>query len=71
MDESLVLFKGRLQFCQYLPRKRAQFGLKIYKLFESGSGYTYTFRVYEGKDTQFALLNALLNAPLPSMWQVK
>ncbi|CAJ0940272.1 unnamed protein product [Ranitomeya imitator] len=52
IDESLVHFKGRLKFRQYLPSKRSRYGIKLYKLCESTSGYTHRFRVYEGKDTQ-------------------
>ncbi|CAJ0931569.1 unnamed protein product [Ranitomeya imitator] len=52
VDESLVHFKGRLRFHQYLPNKRARYGIILYKLCESTSGYTYSFRVYEGKDTR-------------------
>ncbi|XP_056419226.1 piggyBac transposable element-derived protein 4-like [Hyla sarda] len=51
VDESLVHFKGRLKFRQYLPNKRARYGIKLYKLCESISGYTLKFRVYEGKDS--------------------
>ncbi|XP_069819582.1 piggyBac transposable element-derived protein 4-like [Dendropsophus ebraccatus] len=51
IDESLVSFKGRVQFRQYLPSKRARYGIKLYKLCESTSGYTHRFRVYEGRDT--------------------
>ncbi|XP_056392685.1 piggyBac transposable element-derived protein 4-like [Hyla sarda] len=50
VDESLVHFKGRLRFRQYLPNKRARYGIKLYKLCESATGYTFRFRVYEGKD---------------------
>ena len=32
MDDSLVLFKGRLSFKQYINTKRARFGIKIYQL---------------------------------------
>ena len=32
MDESLVLFKGRLCFKQYISSKRARFGIKLYQL---------------------------------------
>ena len=32
MDESLVLFKGRLSFKQYVSSKRARFGIKLYQL---------------------------------------
>lgn len=52
IDESLVLFKGRLHFRQYIPSKRSRYGIKLYKLCESESGYTHKFRVYEGKDSK-------------------
>ena len=29
-DESLLLFKGRLSFKQYIPAKRSRFGIKTY-----------------------------------------
>ncbi|CAJ0961123.1 unnamed protein product, partial [Ranitomeya imitator] len=51
VDESLIHFKGRLQFRQYLPSKRARYGIKLYKICESTSGYTLSFRVYQGKDS--------------------
>lgn len=31
VDESLVLFKGRLKFKQYIKTKRARFGIKVYE----------------------------------------
>ena len=46
----MVLFKGRLLFKQYLPLKRARFGVKIFSTCESSTGYTLKFRVYAGKD---------------------
>jgi len=39
VDESLMLWKGQLGFRQYIPIKRARFGIKSYELCESGSGY--------------------------------
>ncbi|XP_063312604.1 piggyBac transposable element-derived protein 4-like [Pelobates fuscus] len=51
VDESLMNYKGRLGFKQYIPVKRSRYGIKLYKLCESASGYVYTFRVYEGKDS--------------------
>uniref|UniRef100_A0A803K9B9 PiggyBac transposable element-derived protein domain-containing protein n=1 Tax=Xenopus tropicalis TaxID=8364 RepID=A0A803K9B9_XENTR len=51
VDESLLLFKGRLKFCQYIPSKRSRYGIKFYKLCESSTGYTSYFMLYEGKDT--------------------
>uniref|UniRef100_UPI0016598E1C hypothetical protein n=1 Tax=Salmonella sp. S091_02751 TaxID=2665584 RepID=UPI0016598E1C len=32
IDESLVDLKGRVQFREYLPGKRARYGVKMYKL---------------------------------------
>jgi hypothetical protein len=51
VDESLLLWKGRLIFRQYIPLKRARFGIKIYSVCET-SGYMYRFRVYTGKEDQ-------------------
>ncbi|XP_072000375.1 vomeronasal type-2 receptor 26-like [Engystomops pustulosus] len=33
VDESLMSFKGRVKFRQYLPNKRARYGIKLYKLY--------------------------------------
>ncbi|XP_066948571.1 piggyBac transposable element-derived protein 4-like, partial [Macrobrachium rosenbergii] len=33
IDESLLLYKGRLGWVQYLPLKRARFGIKYFKLY--------------------------------------
>ncbi|KAJ1208182.1 hypothetical protein NDU88_003568 [Pleurodeles waltl] len=51
VEESLVLFKGRLVFRQYIPSKRAQYGIKMYMLSESSTAYVYNFRVYTGRDS--------------------
>ena len=48
VDESLMLFKGRLAMKQYIPMKRARFGLKLYELCESGSGYIWKAIVHTG-----------------------
>ena len=48
VDESLVLFKGRLHFKQFIHTKRACFGIKLYELCTS-SGITLDFLVYCGK----------------------
>lgn len=50
IDESLMKFKGRLSYIQFNPSKRARFGIKIYKLCESSSGYCMRFKIYVGKD---------------------
>lgn len=48
VDESLVLFKGRLHFKQYIRTKRARFGIKLYELCTS-EGITLDFLIYCGK----------------------
>ena len=48
VDESLVLFKGRLKFKQYIKTKRSCFGIKLYELATS-HGITLDLLVYSGK----------------------
>jgi len=48
IDESLRLWKGRLAMKQYIPLKRARFGLKSYELCESGSGYIWNSIIHTG-----------------------
>ncbi|XP_068089418.1 piggyBac transposable element-derived protein 4-like [Hyperolius riggenbachi] len=50
IDESLIPYHGRLAIKQYIPSKRSWYGIKLYKLCESGSGYTLKLKIYEGKD---------------------
>jgi hypothetical protein len=52
-DEIIVLFKGRVVFKQYIPKKHKRFGIKIYKLCDS-KGYTYNMPVYLGRDRKRA-----------------
>ena len=47
MDESLVLFKGRLSFKQYISSKRARFGINLYQL-STFNGILLDFIVYHG-----------------------
>jgi hypothetical protein len=44
-----VLFKGRVVFKQYIPKKHKRFGIKMYKLCDS-KGYTYNMSVYLRRD---------------------
>ncbi|KAJ1192188.1 hypothetical protein NDU88_001500 [Pleurodeles waltl] len=50
VDESFVLFKGHLVFRQFIPSKRAWYGMKLYMLSESSKGYVYNFWFYTGRD---------------------
>jgi len=49
IDESLMLYKGRLGWIQYIPKKRARFGIKSYMLCEAKSGYIWSIIIYTGK----------------------
>jgi hypothetical protein len=49
-DEVIVKCKGGGIFRQYIPKKRKDFSIKIYKLCDE-SGYMYDIRVYLGRDS--------------------
>jgi predicted metal-dependent enzyme (double-stranded beta helix superfamily) len=53
VDKVMVLYKGRVIFQQYIPKKHKRFGIKIYKLCNSLE-YTYDASVYLGKQRQHA-----------------
>lgn len=50
IDEQLMLHKGRLVFRQYIPNKRAKFGIKFFSLCDT-SGYLWNSEVYVGKSS--------------------
>ena len=52
IDESMVLFKGRLIFKQYIKTKRHRFGIKLYVLCDCETGYVLDFIVYTGAETE-------------------
>jgi len=45
VDETIVPFRGRLWFRQYIPGKS---GVKLFKLYGT-NGYTYNVQIYAGK----------------------
>ena len=49
VDESLLLWKGRFLYKQYIPNKRSRFGIKFYELCESSSGYLWNLEMHCGK----------------------
>ncbi|CAH1977065.1 unnamed protein product [Acanthoscelides obtectus] len=49
IDETMIPFRGRLSFRQYIPGKRHKYGVKIFKLCAE-KGYTYNLKVYSGKE---------------------
>lgn len=54
VDESLVLHKGRLSFKQYMPLKRARFGIKLFMIVDCSTGFFLNFLTYVGKKTPLA-----------------
>ena len=49
VDESIIGYKGRLSWIQYMPKKPTKWGIKAWVLAESGSGYVWNFKLYTGK----------------------
>jgi hypothetical protein len=52
IDKSLMLWKGRLSFKQYMPLKASKFVIKTYELCDATTGYLWSFLVYTGKETK-------------------
>jgi len=46
---SMIAWRGRLGFRQYIPGKKHKFGVKVFKLC-TGNGYTYDFEIYSGRE---------------------
>jgi len=51
IDESLMPYKGRLSFKQYVPSKRARFGVLFYALVDCESKALLKLIPYQGKST--------------------
>lgn len=49
IDESIIGFKGRLSFVQYMPKKPTKWGIKAWVLTESETGYVWNMKIYTGK----------------------
>lgn len=49
INESVVLFRGRIKFRQYLKNKRLKYGIKIFKLC-SGDFYIRHYKNYASKE---------------------
>ena len=49
VDESLLQFKGRLSFKQYIPLKRSRFGIKYFALVDCETKYLVKLNIYIGK----------------------
>lgn len=51
IDETMVPFRGRLTFLQYIKNKRHKFGIKLFKLCLK-DGYTWNVKIYCGKEAR-------------------
>uniref|UniRef100_A0AAV2KJ11 PiggyBac transposable element-derived protein domain-containing protein n=1 Tax=Knipowitschia caucasica TaxID=637954 RepID=A0AAV2KJ11_KNICA len=50
VDESMIKFKGHLSFRQYLPMKPTKWGIKVWVMAESSTGYVTNVEVYCGRE---------------------
>jgi len=55
-DETTVAFKGRVAFRIYNPQKPTKWGLWVYVLANSDTGYIYVFELYYGRETTESLV---------------
>ncbi|KAF7685756.1 PiggyBac transposable element-derived protein 4 [Cucumispora dikerogammari] len=53
IDESMVLWRGRLMFRQYIPGKKHKYGVKLYELCDR-NGYVWNASIYCGKEDRIA-----------------
>ena len=53
IDEYLSLWKGRLSFRVYIPNKRERYGIKMYMLCESRTGYLLGIIIYTGATSEY------------------
>lgn len=60
IDESLVLWKGRLSFKQFIRTKRHRFGIKFFILCDVETDYILDFIIYTGKTTRLVSCDANL-----------
>lgn len=60
IDESLLLFKGRLSFRQFIPSKRHRFGVKFFVMVDCDTGYILDFIIYTGGSTEITEIDKRL-----------
>ena len=49
VDESMIGFKGRLSWIQYMAKKPTKWGIKVWVAADSANGYVWNFHLYTGK----------------------
>jgi hypothetical protein len=53
IDESMIPWRGRLSFKQYIPGKAHKYGVKMYKL-AGTNGYVWNYLIYTGEQDSTA-----------------
>ena len=48
VDESIIGFKGRLSWVQYMPKNPTKWGIKLWVASDSVTGYVWNFHLYTG-----------------------
>jgi hypothetical protein len=56
IDESTIAFKGRIAFKMYNPQKPTKWGIRVFTLADSDTGYVATFEPYYGNETTQRLI---------------
>ena len=65
LDESIIAFKGRAPGRVYQPKKPHKWGLRVYMLAESNSGYCYKLEIYAGRGLTMMLTEKSVVSPMP------
>lgn len=60
-DEAIVAFTGHAVFRQYIRGKPHPYGIKVFVLTNSKTGYVYRLRIYFGKETDLMQDSSLLH----------
>lgn len=53
IDEGMCAFRGRVSFKVYMPNKPNKYGIKLYILADSETGFAWNFEIYHGKNDNF------------------
>ncbi|XP_043597819.1 piggyBac transposable element-derived protein 4-like [Bombus pyrosoma] len=60
VEESLLLYKGRCYFKQFIPSKRSRFGIKLFLLSDCKTNYVLDFIIYTGQKTNISRSNTAI-----------
>jgi hypothetical protein len=69
IDETMVPWRGRLLFKQYITGKAHKYGLKMYKL-AATNGYTWNYVIYTDEQDPMAGLGDTLQRSSCIYWMV-